>query len=251
MPPAWCNASVELVCLPDAKTVADVAAQIVATTLRTRPAAALVAATGATPMPTYDRLATMRARGGLPVREVTVFQLDAYLGIAQDDPRALARWSRERFVQPLGIAEDRFVRLPGDTSDPQRACRAYDRAVREAGGFDLAILGLGPNGHLGFNEPPSAADAPTRRVTLTEESLDSNAAYWGDRDLVPREALTAGMDLLLAARTVLLIVTGSHKRDVLHRTLHGSVGPHLPASFLRRAPHAIVVADALACGADG
>jgi glucosamine-6-phosphate deaminase len=165
------------------------------------------------------------------------------------------RWTRERILVPLGVPDDRFVSLPGtpgdvaDPTDVDAACRAYDRTVRAAGGFDLAILGLGPNGHLGFNEPPSSAEAPTRRVALTDESLASNAVYWGGRDVVPREAVTAGMDLLLAARTILLIVTGARKRDILHRTLHGPVDPRVPASFLQRCPQAIVVADAAAVGA--
>ncbi len=114
-------------------------------------------------------------------------------------------------------------------------CREYDAAVAAAGGFELAILGLGPNGHLGFNEPPIERDAPTRLVPLTPESIRSNARYWGDEDDVPREALTCGLASILAARQVLLVVSGPHKREILRRTLTAPPTADVPASWLQQA----------------
>lgn len=215
-----------------------------------RPAATLVVATGDTPMGVYRELAERRRQGALDTSRVRVFQLDAYLGIERDDRRSLFRWMRESFLEPLGIAPEQVVRLPGDASDPDAACRAYDQAVAQAGGFDLSILGLGPNGHLGFNEPPAEAHAPTRVVTLTEASIASNARYWGGRDHVPRTAMTAGMRVLLEARQTLLLVSGAHKRDILHRTIEGPIGPANPASFLRTISGVSVIADRDAWGGE-
>lgn len=237
-----------IVPVPDATALAQTAAATLATAIRAKPHLRLVVATGRTPLATYQQLAGDHQRGALPTDRLRVYQLDAYRGLPPDDPRALYRWMREAFLDPLGVPPENVVRLPGDAPDPAAACRAYDARVRAEGGYDLAVLGLGPNGHLGFNEPPSPSDAPTRLVTLAPESVHSNAAYWGGEEHVPREALTAGLDLLLSARTVLLLVAGAHKRDVLHATLHGPVTPDLPASYLQRCPHALILADGAALG---
>lgn len=210
---------------------------------REQPDAAIVAATGNTPMGMYIELAQPRFRGLIDTSRLRVFQLDAYLGLAPDDPRALFGWTRRSFIEPLGIMEANVVRLAGDASDPWEVCRYYETAVREVGGFDISILGLGPNGHLGFNEPPSLPDAPTRVVDLTSESILSNARYWGGEAQVPRQALTCGMDLLLTARRTLLLVSGAHKHEILHRTIEGPQTPEVPASFLQLASNVTVLAD--------
>jgi glucosamine-6-phosphate deaminase len=211
--------------------------------IREQPDAALVAATGHTPMGMYIELAQRRLRDPFDTSQLRVFQLDAYVGLAPNDHRALFNWTRRSFIEPLRIAEANVVRLAGDASDLWEACRCYEAAVYEVGGFDVSILGLGPNGHLGFNEPPSPPDAPTRVVDLTPESIESNARYWGGEEQVPRQALTCGMDLLLAARQTLLVVSGAHKHKILHRTLEGSQTPDVPASYLQSALNVTVLVD--------
>ena len=201
------------------------AADFVAALVTRKPDARLLIATGNTPMPAYAEL----ARRQPDFSQVWALQLDEYVGVSDDDPRSLYGWMQRSFVEPLGI--EQVLRFDPDL-EPQAACEDYVRRVDELGGIDLAILGLGPNGHLGFNEPPSEPEAATRVVTLSEESLASNAPYWGELE-VPRHALTAGMDLILGARTALLLVTGAHKRDILQRTLHGPLTPEVPASYLR------------------
>jgi glucosamine-6-phosphate deaminase len=218
-------------------------ADLVTAAIAAKPDASLLVATGDTPMGMYQELAARYRHGQLDTSQLRVFQLDAYLGLAPTDRRALYGWTLRAFVDPLGIAHERVVRLAGDAADPQAACDAYSAAVRAAGGFDLAILGLGPNGHLGFNEPPAPADAPTRVVELSEASMVSNARYWGGRDQVPTQAMTCGMDLLLAARLVVLLVSGEHKRAILARTLRGPITPDVPASFLRTVANTTVIAD--------
>ena len=150
---------------------------------------------------------------------------------------------RRAFVEPLGLRPDQVERLDADAADPAAEGRRFDERIAAAGGLGLAVLGLGPNGHLGFNEPPSAPDAPSRAVALTPDSLRSNAAYWGGEDRVPREAMTMGLGPILGARRVLLLVTGAHKHRVLRAAVEGPVGPDLPASFLQDHPGAVVVAD--------
>lgn len=221
------------------------AAAAIAAAIESRPAAAVVVATGRTPMGAY---AGLRAR--LPAaaaHELRVFQLDEYVGVPRDDPRSLAAWTRRGFLDPLGIDPDRAVWLDGLADDLDGSCRAYVAEVAEAGGFDLAILGLGPNGHLGFNEPPSDPASPTRVVPLSPASLASNAGYAPGLP-VPTSALTAGLDVLLAARRVVLLVTGRHKRTIAHAALEGPVTRDVPASFLQEHPDVDVLVDREAWG---
>jgi glucosamine-6-phosphate deaminase len=217
------------------------AAELVTAAIVANPSISVVAAVGATPMGAYRELA--RRRSEFDVSRIRVFQLDEYLGISESDPRSLYAWLHRSLLERLGLGKSQVVRLRGDAAEPEAASRAYEAAVREVGGFDQSVLGPGPNGHLGFNEPPVEATAPTRAVELTPESLESNAAYWGARDRVPAGALTAGMDLLLAARKTLLLVSGAHKREILRRTLEEPCSPDVPASFLHASPNVTVLAD--------
>ncbi|WP_415784295.1 glucosamine-6-phosphate deaminase [Deinococcus saxicola] len=219
---------------PDAEGLAQTAADFISAQVREKPDLSILVATGNTPMPAYAELARRVQAGEVDFSRATAVQLDEYLGVTDDDPRSLWDWMRRSFVKPLGIT--RTVRLKSPAQ--------FEAAVAELSGLDLAILGLGPNGHLGFNEPPSPPDASTRTLELTPASLESNAAYWGEL-AVPTGAITAGMDLILAARQTLLLVTGAHKRDILHAALDGPETPEVPASFLRRTA-LTVIADGAA-----
>jgi glucosamine-6-phosphate deaminase len=235
--------SVELIVAKDYAALSRAAADAVAGVIAAKSSASFLLATGSTPMGLYRELAERRRRAELDASRLRAVQLDEYLGIGEADPRSLYGWMIRAVVEPLDIAKENVIRLQGDAPDPEAACRAYDAAVNALGGIDLAILGLGPNGHLGFNEPPANADAPTRVVALTPESIESNGRYWGGADRVPRQALTAGMTTILGARRVILVVSGVHKRHILERTLHGPVTPDVPASFLQTAPIVTVFAD--------
>jgi glucosamine-6-phosphate deaminase len=226
------------------------AADLVCDVVSARPEASIVAATGETPMGLYADLARRRGAGAIDASGVRLFQLDEYMGIALDDRRSLFGWIVRSFTAPLGIPEQNVVRLSTGLA-LAAACEDYDRRLREAGGYDLAILGIGRNGHLGFNEPPSDASAPTRTVELSQQSIESSAGYWGGEEHVPRRAMTAGMRELLRAGTILLLASGAHKREIVDRALHGPVTSNVPASFLQRAETVTVLVDRDAWGDDG
>ena len=152
-------------------------------------------------------------------------------------------------LAPWGVPAEHVVRLPSRSDDFPAAIAAYEAAIAAAGGIDLCILGLGPNGHIGFNEPPADRDAPTRLIDLTPESIASNAPYWGGIDQVPTKAITAGMRVLLASRRIFLLVSGGAKRAILDEALHGPVTAQVPASFLQSVDGVEVFADRAAAGA--
>lgn len=223
--------------------MSEFGADIIAQTLASKPDATLLIATGNTPMGMYNILAQRYRDGDLDTSQARVFQLDEYLGLGENDFRSLYGWTQRSFIEPLGISDDRVTRLVADENDLEGACRAYDDAVEAAGGIDLAIMGLGPNGHLGFNEPPSDPTSPTRVIDLAEASVESNAVYWGGRDQVPLKAMTAGMPVILGAKHIVLVVTGAHKQAILDRVLDGEVSPDVPATFLQQCPKVTILTD--------
>lgn len=237
-----------LIVTEDYETLSCAGADLVVEVLGAKPAATVLVATGETPMGMYRELAERRRRAEFEASRLRVFQLDEYLDLGPDDHRSLYRWTVRSFAEPLGVSAANVVRLPGDATNLEAACHAYEEAVRAVGGIDLAVLGLGPNGHLGFNEPPADPNLATRVVELSEESMESNGRYWGGRGQVPWRAMTAGMSVILAARRTLLVVSGAHKHDILRRMIDGPVTADLPASYLRLSPDVTVIADTAAWG---
>lgn len=227
----------------DYAALSQEAARQIALAVRENPTAAVVVATGNTPIGAYEHLVSLQRQGEFDPSNLTVFQLDEYLGLKADGARTLWGWMERAFVTPLGIKVHNVVRLNSDTADAAATCAAYDSAVERAGGFDLCILGLGPNGHIAFNEPPAESSVDTRVVTLTDESIESNSVYWGGRDQVPPQAMTAGLRQLLGSKRVLLLVSGAKKRDILRRVMEGPITNTVPASFLQLHANVTIIAD--------
>ena len=237
------DAPVALFVADDADEAARGAAADVVEVIARKPDAAVMFAVGESPLALYADLAERRRAGALDPSRMRAVQLDEYLGVAPDDERAFFRWLERDVIGPLGIPPQRTIGIRGDAPDPARECRRYDDAVAAAGGVDVAILGLGGNGHLGFNEPPSGPDAPTRVVELLPESIEANARYWGGVERVPPRAITAGMRVVLAARETIVVVSGEHKHRILRRALEGPLTPDVPASYLRTLEKVRVYAD--------
>ena len=193
----------------DAAWLARAGADVVAGVVHADGPVTIVPATGETPLGMYEELAARRARGDLDTSGVSIVQLDEYLGLAPNDRRALFGWMERTVIEPFAIHAERVARLPTD-GDVDAACAAFDRELDTRGGIDLVILGIGTNGHLGFNEPPSGAASVTRTVDLTAETIAANARYWGSEADVPRRAVTLGLRTLLDARRILLLLSLIH-----------------------------------------
>lgn len=229
--------------MDDEKALARAAADQVAAVVTGRDAPTVVFATGASPLELFAELRTRVMANDLDLTRVRAVQLDEYVGLEPGDRRCLWEWLRRELLGPASLDEAAAIRFELERLPAAGACADVDRRLHEAGGIDLAVLGLGPNGHVGFNEPPSPPDSPTRCVRLDETSIEANARYWGSRDDVPEEAVTLGMAALIAARRVVLLAKGAHKRDVLERTLLGEPSADVPASLLRASRRLVVIAD--------
>lgn len=233
----------KIIVAADVATMSRMAADLIITSIQAKPDCAIVFPTGKTPVALYRELISRYRQGEFDPRDLRVFLLDEYVGVGTDDPRSLHGWLQRELFTPLSIHPNQVMALPGDAVDPAQACRNYHAAVVAAGGFDLAILGLGPNGHIGYNEPPATVDAPTRVVQLTQSSLEMCARDWGDEVKLLPTAMTAGMDLLLNAQQKLLLVSGVHKQAILRASLVEPITPERPASYLQQVDGVTVIVD--------
>jgi glucosamine-6-phosphate deaminase len=190
--------------------------------------------TGRTPIPLYNELAAAYRRRDVDFAQVATFNLDEFAGIGGTDPRSYRAFMREHLFRHINVPTSRTHFLNGRAASLQRECARYERAIERAGGIDLQILGLGANGHIGFNEPGDHLIARTHVTRLTKSTRSANAPLFGNRIRdVPREALSMGIATILQARRIVLLATGREKSRGVERMLRGPVTPHLPASFLQ------------------
>jgi glucosamine-6-phosphate deaminase len=199
--------------------------------------------TGRTPIPLYQHLVTMYRRGRVDFSRATTFNLDEFVGIGPRDPRSYRAFMQRHLFDHVNLPSRRINFLDGSVSDLARECERYERAIERAGGIDVQILGLGTNGHIGFNEPARALVAPTHRTRLSPASRRANAALFGRVSGVPLEALSMGMATILHARRIVLLATGASKAGCVARMVHGALTPRLPASFLQLHSNAEVWLD--------
>lgn len=222
---------------------ARLAADIVTRQLGARPDSTLALPTGATPLPLYAELARRCADGVLSFSQVHSFNLDEYVGLDPEHSASYHAYMLEHFFSKVDIDMAR-VQLPnGLAGDLVAECARYERAVAAAGGLDLAVVGLGVNGHLGFNEPGTPFDVRTHVTSLAPETIDHNVRYFGDRARVPRQAITMGIATILEARRVLVIATGASKAAAMRDAFERPMSADVPASVLQAHPHVTVVLD--------
>lgn len=219
------------------------AADVVAHVVRDKPRAVVGLATGSTPEGTYRELARRVAAGRLDFSEARGFALDEYVGIAPDHPQSYASVLRREVAGPLRMDPAR-VRVPdGRARDIPAACSAYERAIRQAGGVDVQILGIGANGHIGFNEPTSSLASRTREKTLTPRTRADNARFFASPADVPTHCLTQGLATIREARRLLLLAFGARKAAAIAAAVEGPVSSFCPASVLQLHPRATVIVD--------
>ncbi|NLM69497.1 MAG: glucosamine-6-phosphate deaminase [Firmicutes bacterium] len=220
-----------------------VAAGIIAKLIKAKPNCVLGLATGSTPIGTYKELIRMHKDEGLDFSQVRTFNLDEYLGVGMDLTKpyeldqSYARFMYEEFFKHINIPEENTLVPDGLTSDPDGYCQWYEEQIKAAGGIDLQLLGLGRDGHWGFNEPGSSLASRTRVVPLTQETLDDNyEAFYKkagiSREEMPKFAITMGIGTILEARSALMLVNGEHKADIVAQAIEGPVTSQVTASAM-------------------
>ncbi|WP_111466967.1 glucosamine-6-phosphate deaminase [Microbacterium suaedae] len=231
----------EVVIVPDRASAGALVADEIAALVTRRPDAVLGLATGSTPLPVYEAL---RARlQGVDVSRVRGFALDEYIGIDPAHPEAYASVIAREVVEPLGLTPELIRTPPAHDDDVATAGERYDEAIRAAGGVDVQILGIGTDGHIGFNEPGSSFASRTRVKTLTRQTREDNARFFGSIDEVPRHCLTQGLGTILEARHLVLLAFGEGKAEAVAGAVEGPVTAMLPGSAIQLHPHVTVVVD--------
>lgn len=234
----------EVVIVPDAKAGGELIAAAIGRLLSHKPDALLGVATGSSPLPIYQALTAKVRAGEVDASRARICQLDEYVGLPAGHPESYRSVVLREVVEPLGLAETSFIGPDGSAEDIEGACAAYDRALGEAGGVDLQLLGIGTDGHIGFNEPCSSLASRTRIKTLTQQTRVDNARFFdNDIDQVPHHVITQGIGTILEARHLVLLATGEGKAEAVAQTVEGPVAALVPASALQLHPHATVVVD--------
>jgi len=235
---------VEVVIVPDAAAGGELVANALARLVGHKPDALVGVATGSTPLPVYQALGAKVRAGTVDTSRVRIAQLDEYVGLPAEHPESYRSVLAREVLQPLGIGMNAFMGPDGTAEDVQAACEAYDAALAGAGGVDLQLLGIGTDGHIGFNEPCSSLASRTRIKTLTEQTRVDNARFFdGDIAQVPHHVITQGIGTILEARHLVLLATGEGKADAVAATVEGPVAAVCPASALQLHAHATVVVD--------
>lgn len=202
--------------------------------LAEKPDAVLGLPTGLTPIPLYRELVRLHHAGKADFSRAATFNLDEFLGLAPDDPRSYRAFMQRHLFDHINISPRRIQFLDGTAGNVSRECQRYERAVERAGGIDLQILGLGLNGHIGFNEPARALIARTHLTRLKPATRRANARFFDNRmSTVPREGLSMGMATIFHSRRIVLLATGATKARCVQRVIEGPVTPRLPGSFLQ------------------
>lgn len=221
--------------LPDYEAMSHAAAEVVADHLRSAPGAVFMVPTGVTPLGMYRRLVELHREEGLLFAGATFFNLDEYLGLQPDHPASYHVYMHENFYGLVDVEPSRVHVPDGAAPDPEAECERYESMIRDSGGIDLCVLGIGRNGHIGFNEPGAHFASRTRVVRLAESTRRVNAAdFEGDR--APEFAISAGMATISGSRRVLLLASGANKADAVAAAVEGEVSEGVPASALRHHP---------------
>ena len=233
----------EIIVKPDAAAAQDETARILARQIQRKPDSVLGLATGSTPIGVYALLAAMHRKGQLDFSRVRTFNLDEYVGLGPDHPCSYREYMRLHLVSKVNIRPENIHFPQGLAKDVPAHCAQYEAAIRHVGGIDVQLLGIGTEGHIGFNEPSSSLASRTRIKTLTPKTASDNAKFFGGADQVPRHVITMGVGTIMDARECLLLATGPSKAEAIAGMAEGPITADLPASILQMHPRCEVVVD--------
>ena len=238
-----------IIAVKDYNELSRATASLIAAQVVSKPDSVLGLATGSSPIGTYQKLIEWYKAGALDFSACSSLNLDEYVGLTPDNDQSYAYFMRDRLFDHINI-DLKNTNIPdGMNPDPAAECARYDALIHSLGGIDLQLLGIGPNGHIGFNEPGEAFSLGTQQIELTASTREANKRFFASLDDVPTHARTTGTREIMQARRVLLVASGANKAQAVKGLLSGPVTPHMPCSILQYHPDCIVVADEAALSA--
>ena len=227
----------------DYKDMSRKAANIISAQVIMKPNCVLGLATGSTPIGTYDQLVEWYIKGDLDFSEVTTVNLDEYKGLPRTNDQSYYYFMHQHLFDRVNIDPERTNVPNGMEPDAEKECGRYEELIRSLGGVDLQLLGLGHNGHIGFNEPGEAFEKETHCVDLTESTIEANKRFFASADDVPKQAYTMRIKTIMQAKKILIVVNGENKADIVERAFFGPVTPEVPASILQLHNDVTLVGD--------
>lgn len=232
-----------------AKDYADMsrkAANIISAQIIMKPACVLGLATGSSPEGTYKQLIEWYEKGDLDFSQVTTINLDEYCGLPPEHKQSYRYFMDHHLFDKVNIDKRRTF-VPDGLAEPEEGCKKYEEIIRSVGGIDLQLLGIGQNGHIGFNEPNVFFESETHCVDLAEDTIEANCRFFVARELVPKQAYTVGLRTIMQAKRILVIASGKNKAQAVYNAIYGRITPQVPASILQLHNDVIFIADEDAC----
>jgi len=233
----------EVIVKENYEEMSKLAAQLIAEVIRKKPRAVLGLATGSTPVGTYRELIRMHKREGLDFSQVVTFNLDEYIGLPPEHDQSYYYFMQENLFKHINIPAGNTNLPPGTEEDLVAACERYEKAIQEAGGIDIQLLGIGANGHIAFNEPGSSLGSRTRVKTLDENTIQNNSRFFARIEDVPRYAVTMGIGTIMESRRIVLLANGTNKAHAISITVEGPVTALVPATIVQLHAHATIIVD--------
>ncbi|MGQ9673717.1 MAG: glucosamine-6-phosphate deaminase [Candidatus Aminicenantales bacterium] len=233
----------EIIIKPDYPAVCEEAAQIILNFWKRKRNLVLGLSTGRTPLGLYERLISLQRNGEMDFSDVIAFSLDEYFGLDENHPQSFARFLDNHLYQHINIRPENIHRLHGRPEDVEEHCRAYERKIRSVGGIDIQVLGIGRNGHIGFNEPSSSLTSRTRLKALTRETVEATTSLFKTAEEVPRFSLTMGIGTILESKMILLLASGKDKAEIVAQAAEGPLTAFVPASVVQLHPQAKLILD--------
>lgn len=233
----------DVIIADDYACMSRTAADIFAAHIADKPTCVLGLATGSTPVGLYGELVCDCSEGKISFKNVSTFNLDEYRGLSPSHEQSYRYFMQKNLFDLVDIDPANTHVPDGLCTDAQAACNNYEKLIAQAGGIDIQLLGLGNNGHIGFNEPADSFEKHTHRVQLTDSTIQANSRLFRSADEVPREAFTMGVGTIMSARKIVLVANGEGKADIVARTILGPVTPQTPASILQFHPNTTVILD--------
>ncbi|MFJ9502029.1 glucosamine-6-phosphate deaminase [Brevibacillus centrosporus] len=239
----------KLVIVKDYNDMSKQAAKLIAEEVTRNPKTVLGLATGGTPVGMYRELVSLHQQDGVDFSQAQSFNLDEYVGLPSLHPQSYRTYMNENLFAHINLPAEKTHVPQGDAEDLEAECKRYEQAIAQAGGIDIQVLGIGNNGHIGFNEPGSTKDTTTRVVALTQSTMEANARYFDSIQEVPTQAVSMGIQTILGAKKIILLASGEAKAQAVSQMLEGELTADVPASLLQLHPDVTVIVDEEAASA--